>query len=204
MHTQRYIAMGEANGKSSTFCYKITSVTNNLWPPANKKSEIAQPVHVLYPIQRLPFHSISFSSPTHLHVTGSLNVNKCPQPQGERGEYKITLFSPAIVQVCRLNLLKLQVGVQSVQSQSLSYTSFLAYLIILMKKRRGKFTANDSCQVPFGRHIERKKRPFPSPTRIWQISVSDPATWLGQTRASEQGWFAELTLYRTPLTLLSC
>ena len=26
---------------------------------------------------------------------------------------------------------------------------------------------------------EKKKRPFPSPTRIWQISVSDPATWLG-------------------------
>ena len=50
-----------------------------------------------------------------------------------------------------------------------------------MKKRSGKFTANDSWKhrVPFGRHIERRKRPFPSPTRIWQISVSDPATWLG-------------------------
>ena len=56
--------MGEANGKSSTFCYKITSVTStDCVPPVTKQSQIAYPVHVPYPIQRLPFHSISFHHP---------------------------------------------------------------------------------------------------------------------------------------------
>ena len=55
--------MGEANGKSSTFCYKTTSVTNtDCVPPVTKQSQIAYPVRVPYPIQRLPY-SISFHHP---------------------------------------------------------------------------------------------------------------------------------------------
>ena len=60
---------------------------------------------------------------------------------------------------CRLNLLNLQVCNYRCECSRcrvrvrVIYTSFLVYLIILMKKRSRKFTANDSWKypVPFGR-----------------------------------------------------
>ena len=65
---------------------------------------LAAPTHFIV----FPFHILTLTLPHPPLTNTSLGVWIWTSAIGEGDEYKITLFSPAIMQVCRLNLLNLQ------------------------------------------------------------------------------------------------
>ena len=176
--------MGEANGKSSTFCYKLNNIshTHTCGPLRIKRVKLLS-LYMYYTLFS-GYHFIVFLFHHPLTCT-SQGVWMWISAHSDRGKGVNTRLPCFHLPSCKsagwscwnyrweCSLCRVRVWVT--HRSWLTWSS--SWRNVAGRSRR---MIRENTKFPLDAILkEEKKRPFPSPTRIWQISVSDPATQLG-------------------------